>query len=82
MTDMPTIERGREPKVYSGSRGSDANTVTVRRGGSTSFRPLALRLISSITGQPASSGLRRKAYNTVPALGSGVAGAPVSPIQH
>jgi hypothetical protein len=44
MTAMPTVERGREPKVYSGNRGRDANTVIVRRSGSTSFRPLALRL--------------------------------------
>jgi hypothetical protein len=36
MTAIPTVERGREPKVYSGSRGRDANTVIVRRSGSTS----------------------------------------------
>ena len=32
------------PKVYSGTRGADANTVTVRTSGSTSSRPRALRL--------------------------------------
>ena len=44
MTDMPTVGRIPVPKIYSGARGSDANTVIVHRFGSTSSRPRALRL--------------------------------------
>src|SRR5262245_52035317 len=46
MTDMPTVGRNPVPKIYSGTRGTDgdANTVIVRRSGSTSSRPRALRL--------------------------------------
>ena len=42
MTDMPTIERGREPKVYSGNRGRLATLVEVRQRGVA--RPLELCL--------------------------------------
>jgi len=44
----PHFLSGRKPKVYSGKRGADANTVIVRRSGSTSSRPRALRLRSDL----------------------------------
>src|SRR5262249_741796 len=44
MTDMPTVGRIPAPKVYSGARGSDANTGIVHPFGSPSSRPRALRL--------------------------------------
>jgi Family of unknown function (DUF6166) len=42
MSDMPTIERGRKPKVYSGTRGRFATLVEARQRGVA--RPLELRL--------------------------------------
>jgi len=42
MTDMPTIERVREPKVYCGNRGRFNTLVEVRQRGVA--RPLELRL--------------------------------------